>query len=488
MRKTQGAYLTVYMALCMTLMLSFCLTLIQGARRNGARLETEIVSEIALQSILAEYHRELAHKYNIFAIDSSYGTKLPGRRNIERHLQHYLEKNLTQKDIFLENFFYRDFFGLKPEKASVTKGILLTDGNGAVFRSCAADAAADDMGLEYLELLQEWMQVIEVNGLEEQEIETEKSRLDEEIQSYDGMEIDIGEEETYIFHVTNPTNTVEEQRRKGILKLVLEENQLSSKVLQTGNLIEERMKNGQINQGNMEIPDLSGQEALWERFLFQKYLAEYMGYFGNTKEQAALDYQIEYLIAAKEIDAENLRTIADRICGIREAANVGYLFSDTEKRGQAELLSEIVCDLAMVPELAPLLEGTILLGWAYAESVYDVKTLLAGGRIPLIKTQETWHYSLGKALLGDWQDISQEDMSRQEGLSYLDYLQLFMLCMDVQTLTQRAMNITEADIRLTQGNHDFRLDGCYTELEVSMEIGSSHGFDFQLTRKRSYKQ
>ena len=37
MRKQENAYLTVYLALCITLILSLCLTLIEGARRNGAR-------------------------------------------------------------------------------------------------------------------------------------------------------------------------------------------------------------------------------------------------------------------------------------------------------------------------------------------------------------------------------------------------------------------------------------------------------------------
>ena len=83
MRKQENAYLTVYLALCITLILSLCLTLIEGARRNGARLETEIAAEIGLQSVLAEYHRELFNQYNLFAVDSSYGTNLPGKINTE---------------------------------------------------------------------------------------------------------------------------------------------------------------------------------------------------------------------------------------------------------------------------------------------------------------------------------------------------------------------------------------------------------------------
>lgn len=483
MKKGENGYLTIYLALCITLLLSLCLTLIEGARRNGARLETEIAAEVSLHSVLAEYHRELFYQYNIFAVDSSYGTALPGKANTERHLKYYLEKNLDCKDVFLGSLFYRDFFALSPGNISVTKVSVLTDGGGAVFRGCAADAIKDDIGLNLLAELQNWIQVIEINGLEERDVEAEMSSLDGEIQEYDGMEIDIGEEEPYILHVVNPAGRLEEQRRKGILKLVLEEDsELSANVIQTEGLISERMNLGQVNQGNIAVKELSEEEQLLERFLFQEYLLRYMGHYGKEKEEDALRYQIEYLVAGGESDVDNLRTVLKRICAIREVANTLYLYSDQEKCSIVELAAEVVCDLAMVPELAPVLEAAILLGWAYAESIYDVKILLAGGKIPLIKDRETWHYGLNSALSGS----SDEQEDTGSGLSYEDYLRIFMLCTDKNTLTARAMNMLEADIRLTPGNGAFRLDGCYAGLEACMEIESQYGFDFQVNREKFY--
>ncbi len=483
MKKGENAYLTVYLALCITLILSLCLTLIEGVRRNGARLETEIAAEISLQSVLAEYHRELFYQYNIFAVDSSYGTVLPGKANTERRLEYYLEKNLSFRDVFLGSIFYRDFFALSPENVSLTKVSVLTDGGGAVFRSCAADAVRDDVGIKLLEEIQDWLQVIEVNGLEEREIEEEMSSLDGEIQEYDGMEFDIGEEEPYILHVINPARSLEEQRRKGILKLVLEEDsELSANAIRSEGLILDRMNRGQVNQGNIAVEQLSEGERLLERFFFQEYLLRYMGHYGRENEEDALRYQIEYLVAEKDSDVENLRSVLKRICVIREAANTLYLYSDSEKCGIAELTAALVCDLAMVPELEPVLEAAILLGWAYAESIYDIKTLLAGGKVPLMKDAESWHYGLDSALSGELDE--QEDTGT--GLSYEDYLRIFMMCTDVDTLTARAMNMVEADIRLTPGNGAFRLDGCYAGLEAFIKAESGYGFDFELTRQKFY--
>lgn len=485
MKRKENAYLTVYLALCITLILSLCLTLIEGVRRNGARLEAEIAGETSLQSIMAEYHRELFYQYNLFAVDSSYGTELPGRANTEKHLEYYLEKNMNFRDVFLGNLFYRDFFALSPKKVSLTKVSALTDGGGAVFRRCAVDAIRDDTGLKLLEELRDWLQVIEVNGLEERDMETEKDRLDGEILEFDGMEFDMGEEEPYILRVINPTEHLEEQRRKGILKLVLEEDsELSPNTIQTEGLILDRMSQGCINQGNMEVKQLTKEEQLLERFFFQEYLLKYMGHYGRESEEDALHYQIEYLAAAGDSDVENLRLILKRICAVREAANTMYLYSDSGKRGAAELLAALVCDLALVPELAPILEAAILLGWAYAESIYDIKTLLAGGRVPLLKDADTWHYGLESALTGSLDDRGETDTGT--GLSYEDYLRIFLMCTDIDTLTARAMNMVEADMRLTPGNGAFRLDGCYAGLEAHMEIESGYGFGFEMTRRKFY--
>ena len=87
-QKHKRGYLTIYISLTLTIMLSLCLTLIEGARQNTIRLETECVMDIALNSILAEYHRELFAQYNLFYIDSSYGSDYPSYYNTEARLKY----------------------------------------------------------------------------------------------------------------------------------------------------------------------------------------------------------------------------------------------------------------------------------------------------------------------------------------------------------------------------------------------------------------
>lgn len=483
MEKQRNAYLTVCAALCTAVILSLCLALIDGVRRNGARLETECAADVGLHSIMAEYHRELMKQYNLFAIDASYGTGTCSKANTEAHLMDYLEKNLNYDDLILSNYLYGDFLGLKPEQAELTKISILTDGAGGVFRKCAAEAIKADVGIGLLDELQDWLRTVEVNGLEDGGQEEEKQRLDQEIGQYDGMEVEIEEDEWEILDIVNPTAALEEKKRLGILRLVTEgEEKLSHNGLKMDGLILNRAEKGQINRGNVPLADLPAAERLTERFFFQEYLLKYMGRFGKENEENTLRYQIEYLIAGKDNDVENLRSVANRLCLLREAANALYLWNNSTKRGEARAAAAVVCTLIFLPQLTALLEGAIILGWAYAESVYDVKSLLEGGRIPLLKDDSSWHYGLSAALKGDLKDTAEES----GGLEYEDYLRILMMLTDEDTLTARAMNMVEADIRNTPGNGAFRMDGCYVEVEARMRFRSRGGYSYEITRQKKY--
>lgn len=482
-RKTP-AYLTVYLALSMTIMISLCLALIEGVRSNAIRLEAECIMDIGLHSILAEYHRELFEQYNLLAIDSSYGTLSPGKANTEAHLEEYIKRNMSMEDIFLEGFLYRDFLAMEPEDIELTKVSILTDNKGGVFRRQAAAAIKDDVGITLLEELTEWMRTVEINNLTGADIAAQKRRVDEELQSYNGERVQISEETWETIKIENPTGKLEENRSKGALALVIEDtDKLSTRSIGEENLIGSRMKQGKINQGNVMLSELSESEKLLERFLFQEYLLKYMGYYGTGSEENVLLYQTEYLIAGKTCDLDNLKSVVNCLTAIREAANAIYIFSDSEKCTEAELAATLICGLLQVPELTTLLKVVLLLGWAYAESLYDIEVLLQGGRVPLIKSRETWHYGLEGALSGFQRT---EEAGCGTGLSYEDYLRIMLMLTDIDTMTQRAMNLVEANIRTTPGNAAFRLDGCYVRAEVLMKVKSAYGYAYEITRQRGY--
>ena len=54
-------------------------------------------------------------------------------------------------------------------------------------------------------------------------------------------------------------------------------------------------------------------------------------------------------------------------------------------------------------------------------------------------------------------------------------------------VTLRAMDMVEADIRLTSGNQFFRLDGCVAKFHASVRIESGFGYEFDIIRHKGYE-
>lgn len=487
-RQGQGyeAYLTVYLALVMAVILSLCLTLIEGSRQNAIYMEAECVTDIGLNSVLAEYHRELFRQYNLFAVDTSYRTATPRVRNMEERLEFYLEKNVSHDDIFLDWLLYRDLTGMRMESGNVAKARMLTDENGGVFRRRAAEAAWDDANLTLFEELNGWMEIVESKELTERDIAAEKRKYDKKLDSYEG-EKQISETEWITIKVSNPTDHLEKLRKKGVLAWAVRDTSLlSDKSLSAENLIASRIQAGMYNQGNMERKEDSQMDSALERFCFQEYLLDYMGYYGAEKPDASLAYQVEYVLAGKPSDTDNLKYVVDRIFAVREAANASYLYSDQKKSTVAEGLGSALAVAMGIPEASHVMKHILILGWAFAESLYDIQCLMDGGRIPLIKTQATWHFDLSNAL--KIKTILSDSVSDSvtEGLSYADYLRIFLTITKEDDMTMRAMNMVEADIRQTPGNDFFRLDGCVDAVEACVRMDSVYGYDCEITRQKGY--
>ncbi len=471
--KKISGYMTIVLSLILTLLVSFCLNLIEGVRYNGICLEAECTADAAWNSIFAEYHKELANRYNLYALDASYGTSMGSSANIERHLSGYLDRNLPGKTLW-NQFRYRDFTGLKVESVSVEGGLLLTDDNGAVFRRQAIEALADDWNLTLYENVLNWVFLLQQNQLEGQYIAKRKEEADKEFAR-------VLAESEVVESFSNPTLFLEEIRRQGILAWVLpEEYVISNRVLRQEGLYMQRSQRGQIDCGNSSWePD---EENLLHRFLFQEYLLHYMGSLRSPMDNTALQYELEYLLVGKESDRENLSGTLYRMSAIREAANALYLYSDREKSGAVEFVSTMLTSLIGAPVLAKPLKAVLILGWAYGESIYDMKLLVKGEPVPLLKNQDTWHYSLESLIKG----IFSEEDGGEEGLYYEDYMRVLFMLTNLEQLTGRSMNLIEGNLRLTPGNRDFCLDHCYVELDASICMGSTYGYEYELKRHGTY--
>lgn len=478
--KNPSGYLTVYVALTLTVMLSLCLALIEGVRRHTIAFETECVMDIGMDSVLAEYHRVLLQRYGILMIDTSYGTDYPSYYNTQQHLEEYLNRNLSGREEVLLPFLYRDLLGMELEDVKVMRVSLATDDGGRAFQRRAAQCMRNDMGLNIAKELLEWMEIVEGYGLLENDMEEQMDQISGTLRQYQGMEKQIGEETWVKIEITDPTETVRRIRNEGVLRWVVEDvSRLSETAIDPAQYISGRTARGVINHGSYPRQEPLG---LVDNVLLLEYFLDHAGRYGAPFADSLLQYQVEYLLCGKGNDVDNLRQTVNLLCGIREAANVIYLLGCETKKAEAQALASLLASAVALPELEPVFETALILTWAYLESLYDVKTLLAGGRVELLKEDADWFYSLDNI----WNPSVETQGGRDEGLSYEDYLRVLLYIQSPDTLTLRFMDLVEMDIRRTPGNGCFRMDGCIDGLEAEAAIRSGYGYCFTVRREKQY--
>jgi len=478
--KKQNGYLTVFMSLLLMVMLPLCLLLIESARERVTALETEIAAEIGMDSIMAEYHQELLEQYNLFFLDTSYGTRLPSYTTTQFHLNQYLNQNLNIDDSHKLDGLYLDPLGLTLDGAIVETMSLATDYDGKVFQREVLDAAKNEFGLDLAEELLSYYEEASRDELFRDDLDRQIDDAVGRLNSHNKDRKQLEDKKWYEIEIVDPVEEVWKIRRNGILNSVIEDpTQISSKTVVLDEYISVREKSGEINVGNGEEPE---KLTLLEKALNFLYYLKYSGSYLEPKENSSLTYEKEYLLCGKNNDMDNLRETANVLLAIRSVANGIYLASDKVKAEEIKAASELCAAAVFSPELEPVFEAVIFLGWTYMESVYDVKQLYLGGKVPLYKQQDTWHYSLANVFLG----FLKKEPPSETGLDYNTYLALLLLTKGEKTICFRFMDLIEMNIRKTPGNKCFRMDGCAYEVGARIKMRSNYGYSVELEKKRNY--
>ncbi|MGN0132595.1 MAG: DUF5702 domain-containing protein [Lachnospiraceae bacterium] len=468
------ASITIYLAMTFTIILSLLLLILEGARENAIRMKVECAMDLSLNSIFAEYNRQLLEQYDLFFIDTSYGQSGASPENTEEHLKYYLDANFEAGE---EMGPVKDLLDIQAEEVTILDYSLASDEGGQLVKRQAVSYMKDLYGISYLNEVQRQMDTVNQEGLLTRDITGERLANQSAIDNFEIPPKQVGEDEWEEVELNNPADGVNAAR--GALALVIDaDSELSTSGVCLSNYISQRT----CNQGS----GLAGREGTTqaEELIFNEYLMKKCGNYTNPKENGALQYQLEYILTGKDNDVENLKAIVNRMLLLRETANVIYLFSDEGKMAEAEALAMAVTSAIALPELTELVKISLIFAWAYAESVYDVRSLLQGGRIPLMKSSDTWHYSISGML--DFASDTAVASENSEGISYEEYLRLFLALENTQTKTDRAMDVIEMDIRKCEGNAYFRLDTCVDYIQAEVFTSSGYGYNHSITRSYYY--
>ncbi len=469
-------YITVFLTLSLTLILSLVFTLIEGARISAVRMKFECAADIGMNSVLAEFHRELLEQYDLLFVDMSYGGTHADIGNTEAHLRNYIQKNLRPDNRRVSFADFRDFLAMDAGRVHIGQYSVASDDGGAVLKRQVTDYMADYPVGAIMDKIGLGVSELNSCGLETRDVAGERQRYEAQIDEI-GLPTQEVEEGVYEeVPLNNPADVANATRSSGVLNLVLDDPaRVSAVKVSTGDYISHRS----LGRGTglcAEAAEISGEP---NELIFQTYLFEKCGFYGKEMEKSLLKYQIEYILAGGDTDWQNLEYVAKRLLRWREVANVIYILTDSAKIAEAEAMALALTAVALCPELAEPVKYTILFAWAYLESLQDVKTLLAGGRVPIYKTAADWKTGLN-GITNVKGSLTQD--SGGNGLNYEEYLRIMLFLQDQHSRTFRAMDIMEMDIRKTPGNARFRLDACFDTYQAQLSVSSGFGYSYEMSR------
>ena len=472
----QGS-ITIYLCLVLSVLLSLIFVGLHSACIAAGRTALASGLEQGLYSLFAGYDREMFDTYGLLFMDGGYGTGDLKLEEIYREVQEAAEA-VVDPDRLLD---------IKLERGSLDGYILATDQGGAAFRRQICAVMEKKLGISGIQLLSDTLEdqfgIMKSQEQQKEQAGTEEAECDYEEQKKTAAETaEEREQERKDVEVPpdfeNPIEVIQKVRKLGILGLVISDiSDLSGYTLGNEELLEDR----ELQQGMGVVSET--KTGLGEKLLLLEYLSEFFPCYTSGEQREGLRYQIEYAIGGKRDDMENLKSVVYRLLAVREASNLMYLCGSPARCAEADEMALIISTILFIPEAYALVSFVLKICWAYGESILDIRELLDGGKIPLLKDDTSWQLSLnslsGLLIQGD------EERHSSEGLDYQWYLRLLLLMKDEDSLTRSLMNLTEYNMRIQGGNPGFCLDTCVESASVTLSarIRSS---SFSITRSYGY--
>lgn len=462
---TEGS-ITIFLALTLVLILSFLFSMVEVARVNGLRALSKRKLALQTESLQGAYNQELWEHYGLLFLDMSYGSGEPDVRLLEECMmeeedsegkeQHFYQIEL--KDAEVESYTLatdRQGEALKRQACYVVKNTESPEGAG-VLEGQMEDWKILEQASSNLEKNWEDALAAEEEAQDFGDGDTEKDEKGEMEEETKYMETESSQAEKITgteggsreYLPESPIYYVAQLKTTPILALVLEQPlELSGKAVP----VESALYNRTLHCGNSASEQVDNVDKMG----FVQYLNQYFSCKTNIWEQGhALDYELEYCIAGKSTDAENLEEVVKKLLQLRESANFMTIMQDAQKQSFAMELAVTAVGFTGLTPLIKAVQIGILLAWSYVESITDLKSLLSGGRVPLKKNSSQWKSDLFHIE----ETVERSNTTGQEGMSYQEYLKILLFLTGEETITNRAMDVIERNIRLFSGNEAMRMD------------------------------
>lgn len=421
--------ITVFVSLVFMLVLSLVMALLTSATLQIEKSKVRARMQLALESVFAEYHREILDDYDLFV-------RADGSESV-------LEKRLQ-------------YYGIVDVKHQILKSKLLTDDGGLPYYQGA------------VRYMKDWIGLSGSVGTEGNvfEVDDKLETLERENQSE--LSALLSQDEQTLLEDDNPLNNITNLKKSNLLSLLISDQEtISQKTIETESLPSKRT----LKKGIGVFENEEGEGGALEKVLFAEYLTHHFSYYSKTKDDTKLSYELEYLLGGKESDKENLEEVLKKILWIRTGINYVYLQTDEVRKAEAGAMATGLCVLMTVPGITEVVKQALLLGWAYGESIVDLKVLMRNEKVPAMKTSETWQLKLSNlSKLGTKEEVTGEKHF-SKGLDYKDYLRGLLLLEKRESLCMRSLDLIES-------NTSVKVDECMTRVVLLSDFKGKFQTEF----------
>ena len=468
-------YLTVYLSLILAVLVGFVLTLVEGARTNAIRMKAVCAADVGINSTLAEYNRELLKQYDLLFIDMTYGSNGGNIGTVNAHLTDYLKKNLDDSTPALS----RDLLGMRLKSAVIEEYALATDNDAEAVQRQVADYMNTTLKGIAMSGFDDLTSELRGSGYD-YDVEKKREETQAAIDSIGVPTLENEEGEMVEVPISNPADAASSARRGGILGLVIKD---TSSISKTSTDTSQYVSNRRIYQGNGISDEERSVGRRAGQLIYDEYLFDKCGYYLNPKAEGLLSYQIEYIIKNKDSDWDNLESVCRTLMFWREGINFTFLMMDGGRKEEAGAVAAALAAVIMNPELEEPITISILLAWAFVESLQDLRILMEGDGVPVIKTASNWHTGLWDIL---HPRSALKSYPGQEGAKYGDYLKTMLLMTSYSKVIAKSMDVMEMDIRKTPGNSGFKMDYCMQSFLVHIVAEGFGGQSVEIRRRSGY--
>lgn len=456
-------YLTVFLSLSLSVLIGLVLFLTGNAIRNGGKVRLECVTDIGMNSVLAEFSTALQERYDLFYIDASYLGREPSASNIEERLDFYIRRNLdmgSKKNPWID---------VKLERVTIPEMTVASEGEGASMKYQAVKYIRDSN--KESEAADIFSYLGSMEGLDKRDALGEWSALEEQIEGIELPRILNERGELTEVPLGNPADRIYGMADSDIFYLL----GLDRKGIPVGRIRQSDYISERGSENSKKSCDKESDNGLFLIYLFDK-----MGNYRKVREDSVLLLQLEYIACGEASDYENLKAVAERLVKWRFAINAAAILENQKLYEEASSLAMSLQAVQLKEEFHLPVTLSILYACAYLESLSEVQILLNGGRVSLDKSD--FCTGIDQVISGQFSF----DIPADRGLSYEQYLACMIMLLSEEKRNLRSMDIMEMDIRSLTGNPRFSMDFCVEKYSAQVEAKGSMGESYTLTRTYGY--